>query len=66
MKKKLDEIRFLSEQAEGNNKEAKELVDEAKDNHANATDNYEMLGKSWGVPLPLTFGFFIRKTQLKC
>ncbi|XP_050725715.1 laminin subunit alpha-like isoform X5 [Eriocheir sinensis] len=43
LKKKLEDIHLLSKQAEKNNKDAKELVDEAGDNHANATSNYEML-----------------------
>lgn len=34
----------------GNNEEAQELVDEAKDNYANATNNYEMLGKTGSFP----------------
>lgn len=45
LKKKLEDIHLLSKQAEKNNKDAKELVDEAGENHANATNNYEMLGK---------------------
>lgn len=45
LKKKLEEIQLLSKQAEDNNKDATEFVDEAKDNHANATSDYEMLGK---------------------
>uniref|UniRef100_A0A0P4VVW3 Laminin subunit alpha n=1 Tax=Scylla olivacea TaxID=85551 RepID=A0A0P4VVW3_SCYOL len=43
LKKKLDEIRFLSGDAEGNNKEATNLVDQARDNHANSTNNFDYL-----------------------
>lgn len=45
LKKKLDEISFLSGDAEDNNKEATSLVDQAKDNHANSTSNFDYLGK---------------------
>ena len=57
LKKKLDEIRILSKEAEENNGEANDLVNKAKDNHINATDNYDFLGNYSQYSLHLIHGY---------